>query len=64
MAKEIKQKEKAPLFKDKTAGYFVTSPFRDKSDFSKLYNIGDDVSHFDAERLENLVKNGLCSNDK
>ena len=39
--------------------HIVTSPFRDKSDFTKAYNVGDEVSHFDAERLAHLVTNKL-----
>lgn len=39
--------------------YVVVSPFRDKDNFDKLYKPGEDVSHFDKDRLESLVKSSL-----
>jgi hypothetical protein len=35
--------------------HMVINVFRDKHNFDKKYQPGDDVSHFDAERLANLV---------
>lgn len=50
--------------KGKGSKYIVATPFRDINDFSKEYVAGEDVSHFDAERLERLVKNGHVTSDK
>lgn len=40
-------------------GHFVAAPFRDRDDFTKEYNIGDDVSHLGEGRLEDLISKGL-----
>lgn len=39
--------------------YVVVSSFRDKSNFDKEYAIGEDVSHFDAERIAHCEQLGL-----
>lgn len=44
--------------KPKAFKHIVTGSFRDIKDFSKEYKAGDDVSGFDAKRLESLVANG------
>ncbi|WP_316851164.1 hypothetical protein [Pedobacter agri] len=44
--------------KPKALKHVVTGPFRDINDFSKEYNVGDDVSDLDPARLELLVANG------
>lgn len=50
---EPQKPEKPKAFK-----HIVTGSFRDIRDFSKEYKAGDDVSGFDAKRLESLVANG------
>lgn len=50
-------KKKADVQPD--GSYRVVQKFRDKDDYSKSYEIGDDVSHFDDERIEDLVSRGL-----
>lgn len=54
MAKASNEKEEK---KDVKAAK-VKKPFRDKDNFDKLYSEGEDVRHFDNERLENLKKLG------
>lgn len=39
--------------------YIVISPFADKDIFSKKWEEGDDVSHFDESRLANCIEKGL-----
>lgn len=39
--------------------FIVISPFRDNQGGEGVFNIGDDVSHLDADRLENLVSREL-----
>lgn len=39
--------------------FTVISAFRDNQGGEGIFNIGDDVSHLDAERLENLVSREL-----
>ncbi|MBB2951976.1 hypothetical protein [Sphingobacterium sp. JUb56] len=39
--------------------FIVISPFRDNQGDEGIFNIGDDVSHLDADRLENLVSREL-----
>lgn len=42
----------------------VVSEFRDKSDWNTLYEVGQDVSFLDKDRLDELVEKGLVkSND-
>jgi hypothetical protein len=38
--------------------YIVATEFRDINDFSKVFKVGDDVSHLHQERLEGLVTAG------
>jgi hypothetical protein len=45
--------------KGKKKKHIVVSPFRDIHNFDNQNNPGDDVSHFDKDRLERLVKSGL-----
>lgn len=40
-------------------GYAVKVEFRDKDNFDKRYELGDDVSHFDEARIVDLVERGL-----
>ena len=49
-----------------TGAYFVATPFRDKDNFKKEWKEGQDVSHFDSERLKKLIQNGHVAekNDK
>lgn len=54
--KEAVQKTEKPSTKE---SYTVITPFRDTNDFDKRYGKGDDVSHFDQERLDKLVGMGL-----
>lgn len=63
----VKPKEKAevhshtgetiPAYMDKVQNtkYTVITSFRSITDFNKQYLPGDDVSHFDRERLDKLV---------
>lgn len=37
----------------------VLSKFVDKYDFSKVYNVGDEVDTFDEARIKELVERGL-----
>lgn len=39
--------------------YTVIAPFADKDIFSKKWEEGDDVSHFDESRLANCIEKGL-----
>lgn len=47
----------------KTVRYLVSEPFRDKADFSRQYTPGEDVSHFDTERLADLISKHLIKAD-
>lgn len=41
-------------------GYYVISPFKDKKQFgNQSYSIGDEVSHFENERLKKAIELGL-----
>lgn len=53
-----KQTDKKPAASKKSAGATVTVEFRDVNDFTKIHQVGDDVSHFDADRLEKLINLG------
>jgi len=55
-AKAKAEKEAAKPSKKK---YIVISPFSDKDIFSKKWEEGDDVSHFDESRLANCIEKGL-----
>ena len=39
--------------------YLVVSPFADKDNFGKKWEEGDDVSHFDENRLKTCIERGL-----
>lgn len=39
--------------------YIVIHPFADKDNFSKMWEAGEDVSHFDRKRLESCIERGL-----
>lgn len=43
----------------KTKKVAVLMEFRDKNDFDKVYSVGDNVNHFDEERIEDLKAKGL-----
>lgn len=45
--------------KETSEEYIVQSPFRDVNDFSISYEAGDDVSHLEQERLDELISKGL-----
>jgi hypothetical protein len=53
--------DNAPVVNKSTKGksHIVKQPFRDIKNFDKIHSVGSNVSHFDAKRLEGLVKNGL-----
>ena len=55
-AKAKAEKDAAKPSKKK---YIVISPFSDKDIFSKKWEEGDDVSHFDESRLANCIEKGL-----
>ncbi|MCF2498396.1 hypothetical protein [Dyadobacter chenhuakuii] len=58
MAKQ--QTPKAAAKPGETAApYSVLKPFRDVNDWDLEHKPGDDVSHFDEERLASLVEKGL-----
>jgi hypothetical protein len=40
-------------------GHVVLTQFRDKNNWEKLYEVGEDVSHLDDERKADLVNRGL-----
>jgi len=50
---------KAAKKDNKPKGYIVISPFSDINNFKKTWNKGDDVSHFDADRLAMCIDRGL-----
>lgn len=52
-AKEPKPK------KTKSGKFVVISPFADRDNFGKMWNEGDDVSHFDEDRRDLCVSRGL-----
>jgi len=45
--------------KGKSGKFLVISPFADRDNFGKMWNVGDDVSMFEKERLDGCVKRGL-----
>jgi hypothetical protein len=55
----VQPKTPAAASKATKTTYVVKSQFRDIGDFSLVHNEGTDVSHFDSERLKNLVELGL-----
>lgn len=52
-------KEEAPEQKADVT-HTVKVPFADIHNFDKKYEVGDDVSHFEKERLAHLVSEGLA----
>ncbi|MCL7987734.1 hypothetical protein M8998_07270 [Sphingobacterium sp. lm-10] len=58
-ANEAAATTNASKSKGKAAKYTVLTPFADKDNFGKMYKEGDDVSHFDEDRLASCVKRGL-----
>jgi hypothetical protein len=44
--------------------YKVISNFHDKYDLKKVYNIGDEFSSDDQERINDLIIRGLIEGDK
>jgi hypothetical protein len=49
----------APPAEQIVLGHVVSTEFRDKHNFSKLYAIGEDVSHLDEDRKADLLSKGL-----
>jgi hypothetical protein len=45
--------------KAKRKSYVVAKEFRDHNDFSQTWKEGDDVSHFDQDRLQHLIDTGI-----
>ncbi|MBB6109717.1 hypothetical protein SAMN05421821_105135 [Mucilaginibacter lappiensis] len=43
----------------KAKAHVVITQFRDKNNWDKLYEVGDDVSHFDDERKADLLDRKL-----
>lgn len=44
--------------------YKVISKFHDKYDLKKVYNVGDEFSSDDQERINDLINRGLIEGDK
>lgn len=60
MAKAVKDnEEKVVEAKASTTSYTVISQFNDKQNFSIVYQVGTDVSHFDEARIKDLLAKGL-----
>lgn len=51
--------EAKPTAKDKKKSVVVLQEFRDINDFSITHEVGDNVSHFDENRLEDLRNKGI-----
>lgn len=51
----------AEVEQPKPTGHTVKTEFRDKDNFDTIYKVGDDVSHFDEDRLADLVSRGLVA---
>ena len=62
--KEQKPNETKSAKDKKPKKYIVISQFADKDNFSKLYNVGDDVSKFDADRIKDCLSKGLIKEEK
>ncbi|WP_293914681.1 MULTISPECIES: hypothetical protein [unclassified Sphingobacterium] len=59
-AADAKAKADAKVEKDKKSKkYTVIAPFADKDNFGKKWVEGDDVSHFEQDRLDLCVERGL-----
>jgi len=50
---------KKKVNQESAGGFVVVSPFRDINDFNKVYGVGEDVSHFDKDRLLSLIEKKL-----
>lgn len=50
---------KEAKIESKATAYIVAQRFYDRGNVSKVYEVGEDVSHLDGERLEGLVGKGL-----
>ena len=51
--------EVAEIIEADGKAFIVLSEFRDKNDFSKIYSVGQDVSHLDSKVLQSLVERNL-----
>ncbi len=49
---------------EKESYYTVSKEFRDLNDYNNILKPGDDVTHFDQERLDRLVELGLVEKTK
>lgn len=45
--------------KESKSKYIVAEPFADKDNFGKMWEVGEDVSHFDESRLKSCIERGL-----
>lgn len=52
---KVKAPEKKP-----GVTHVVKVPFADKNNFNKKFEVGENVSHFDKDRLAYLVSEGLA----
>jgi hypothetical protein len=43
------------------SSYVVAQQFRDKNDFSKTYEVGEDANDFDEDRIADLLEKGLIT---
>lgn len=55
-----KKEELIEITEQPIDGYYVIQPFKDKREYGdNSYEIGDEVSHFNTERLKNAIELGL-----
>ncbi|CAG5072875.1 hypothetical protein DYBT9623_04415 [Dyadobacter sp. CECT 9623] len=59
MAKQQAPKVAPSAEEQAAAPYSVIKPFRDINNWDLEHKAGDDVSHFDQDRLDSLVERGL-----
>ncbi|TXK52385.1 hypothetical protein FVR03_01325 [Pontibacter qinzhouensis] len=62
MAKSKKEDSEAKVANESTEvqyDYIVSGRFKDKSDSTKVYEVGQSVNRFGEDRLNDLVKRGL-----
>lgn len=57
---EVAQKNIVEAPEKSGVTHTVKVPFADRHNFNKKYEVGEDVSHFDKERLSFLVSEGLA----
>lgn len=57
-AQEAKAKQEAKTVADGEK-YIVIHPFADKDNFGKMWEEGEDVSHFDKSRLDSCIEREL-----